>query len=144
MHPHRLRLLRRGVRVVLGRRVERTVSLRFCGAEHAPGCHHSRYYQQGLEQGRKEGAQYLLGHARTLDALTLALSQDRPIHPEDHARRILLYLAKVSEQLDGIDCGTPVTENVELPEPGDLVGLVDFLERDAYQAVRKREQGVTL
>jgi hypothetical protein len=95
--------------------------MRLCGAQHAPGCHHELYMRQGVER--------FLAHPRTMDALTLALSQDRPIHPEDHARRILLYLAKVSEQLDGIDCGTPVVENVELPEPGDLVGLVDFLGR---------------
>jgi hypothetical protein len=104
--------------------------VRLCsGVTHAEGCHHELYMRQGVER--------FLAHPRTMDALTLALSQDRPIHPEDHARRILLYLAKVSEQLDGIDCGTPVVErltgdevaNVELPAPGDLVGLVDFLER---------------
>lgn len=86
----------------------------------------------------RQGVERFLAHPRTRDALTLALSQERPIHPERWAIRILVELARVAERLDGLDadCGTP---NVESVTQGDLNQLdVWFSEATAREGVEVR------
>ena len=76
----------------------------YCGLHHVAGCLRERHIVE------------FLAHPRVLDAMTLALSQERPIHPEVFAKRVLLELTRVAERLDGLDNLEPVT-------PDDLAGL---------------------
>lgn len=70
--------------------------MRLCiGSRHVEGCHHEPYLRHGVER--------LLSHPRTLEVVTLALCQERPIHPEVQAKRILLEMARVAERLDSLE-----------------------------------------
>lgn len=73
----------------------------YCGLHHVAGCLHERHIVE------------FLAHPRVLDAMTLALSQERPIHPEVFAKRVLLELTRVAERLDGLDAYMAVAEHGE-------------------------------
>lgn len=68
----------------------------------------------------RQGVERFLAHPRTRRALTLALAQERPIHPEQFAVRVLVYLARVNERLEGLDCDTSTVETLTDDE---LAGL---------------------
>lgn len=66
-----------------------------------------------VETARKDGVIRFLANPRTRQALTLALSvSPAPRDPHAWAVSILTQLAMGLDHVDGIDCGTPIPEQV--------------------------------